>query len=73
MSSIGVSEKSKKRWKLLKNHPQESYENMINRIISDSIEDDSFSVEELRDIDEAVQELKEGNGIPHEQVMKEFT
>jgi hypothetical protein len=73
MSSIDVSDESKKYWTQFLNFPQESFEIMINRMLKHSQEDDSFSGDEQMDIEEALQELEDGKAIPHETVMKEFS
>ena len=68
--TIAVSEESLNRWKTLKNHPQESYEDMINRIISYIQDDDELTPKDLKDIQEALDDFKAGRVHTLEEVKK---
>jgi len=74
MTSIQVSKKSKKKWDSFKNHPLESYENMINRILKASQEDDSnfLTAKDLRDIEKSIKEIKSGKYTTNKRLRKEL-
>ena len=60
MSSIGVSHESKENWKKYKNHPGESFEHMINRILKQSDEEDYLTEEDLKGIETSLNQIKNG-------------
>ena len=74
ITSIQVSKKSKKNWDSLKNHPQESYENMINRIIKTVQEDDSdlLTAKDLQDIEKSIREIKSGKYTTNKKLREEL-
>lgn len=74
ITSIQVSKESKKAWDSFKNHPQESYENMINRILKSYYEDDSelFTAKDLQDIEKSIKEIKSGKYTTNKDLRKEL-
>ena len=72
MTTIQVSKESRDRWKAMKNHPQESYEDMINRMFAILAEDaDVLTRRDLSDIEQSLQEIKRGEFVTNEQLIKE--
>ena len=73
-TSIQVSKKSKKQWDSFKNHPQESYEDMINRILKTVQEDDSdlLTAKDLKDIEKSIREIKSGKYTTNKKLRKEL-
>ena len=61
-TSIAVSKKSKKEWMKFKNHKQESFEAMINRISKSQAEEDLelFNKQDILDIKKSISEMKHG-------------
>ncbi|MGI9566670.1 MAG: hypothetical protein ACR2LL_06620 [Nitrosopumilus sp.] len=74
ITSIQVSKRSKKKWDSFKNHPQESYENMINRILKTVQEDDSdlLTAKDLQDIEKSIKEIKSGKYTTNKELRKEL-
>lgn len=74
ITSIQVSKESKKAWDSFKNHPQESYENMINRILKSYYEDDSelLTAKDLQDIEKSIKEIKSGKYTTNKDLRKEL-
>ena len=62
-SSIAVSKISKKSWESLKNHPGESMETMINRILKAKSDEDNnlLTSEDITQIKESILEIEQGN------------
>jgi len=73
-TSIQVSKKSKKKWDSFKNHPQESYENMINRILETVQEDDIelLTSKDIKDIEKSIKEIKSGKYTTNKDLRKEL-
>jgi len=73
-TSIQVSKKSKKKWDSFKNHPQESYENMINRILETVQEDDAelLTSKDIKDIEKSIKEIKSGKYTTNKDLRKEL-
>lgn len=74
MTSIQVSKNSKEQWSTLKNHPQESFESMINRVINTLNEDNSdlLSEKDILEIEQSVQDIKAGKFVTNKDLMKKY-
>ena len=72
-STIAVSNESKEEWKQFKNHPQESYESMINRILKSHFdEDERLNVKDLKDIKLAMDDFANGRFTTNKDIRKEL-
>jgi len=72
-STIAVSNKSKKEWEQLKNHPQESFESMINRILKYHFdEDERLNAKDLKDIKLAMDDFAKGRFTTNKDIRKEL-
>ena len=62
-TSIAVSKKSKEEWEQFKNHPSESMENMINRILKNQKQEDEelLTQEDIAEIKVSILEIEKGN------------
>ena len=62
-SSIAVSKKSKEAWETFKNHPSESMEAMINRILKVKSEEDAdlLTAEDILEIKASIAEIEQGH------------
>jgi len=72
MSSIQVSESSKKMWESLKDSPEESYESAINRIIGIVYDAEPLTEQDLSDMDGSVRDFKDGKYVTNEQLRKDL-
>lgn len=74
MTSIQVSKNSKNIWDNMKNHPSESYEAMINRMINTLHEDDSelLSKKNILEIEQSVEDFKNGRYITNYDLKKQY-
>ncbi|MGA2935327.1 MAG: hypothetical protein ABSD81_09260 [Methanomicrobiales archaeon] len=71
-SSLRVNPRTKSRLEKLKVHPRESYDKVIDRLIDSYHDDEPLTEEEIKGIEEALQDLKEGRLYTHEQVKKKL-
>ena len=70
-TTIQIKESTLERLKNLKEHKRESYDELINEII-DNIEEESLSDEEIKEIQEALEDVKKGRIYSIEEVAKEL-
>ena len=73
-TSIAVSKKSKVQWSKFKNHPNESFEDMINRILKSLVEEDTdlLTEKDFLEIEKSMQEIKKGKYITHKELKKKY-
>ena len=69
-TTIQVNTETLERLKMFKQHEKDSYDVTLN-ILLDDAEEDVLSDEEIEDIKIALEEVKRGETIPFEQVLKE--
>ncbi len=74
MTSIQVSKNSKEQWRTMKNHPGESFEAMINRMVNTLNEDDSdlLTTKDILEIEKSIKDIKAGKYITNAQLMKKY-
>lgn len=74
MTSIQVSKNSKEQWSTMKNHPGESFEAMINRMVNTLNEDDSdlLTTKDILEIEKSIKDIKAGKYITNAQLMKKY-
>ena len=70
-TTIQVNQSTLERLKNLKKYERQSYDDVLNNIIGD-IEEESLSEEEIKEIQEALENVKKGKVKPIEQVAKEL-
>lgn len=72
-TSIKVTKKSRKEWEEYKNHPSETMENMINRILKSLYDQDEHLTEEdLDDIKLAIDDFANGRFTTSKDLRKEL-
>lgn len=69
---IRVSDKTKDRLKLLKEHPRETYCDVIDRLIDMSVDDEPLSEETLKGIEEGLADLEAGRLRPLRDIAREM-
>jgi predicted transcriptional regulator len=69
---IRVNEETKGRLKSLKEHPGETYCDVIERLIDMAVDDEPLSDETLKGIEEGLSDLKAGRVRPLEDIAKEM-
>jgi predicted transcriptional regulator len=71
-TSIQLQPATKARLDELKDHPRETYDDVVNRLIQCAIDDEPLSEETLADMAETLDDLKKGKTYSHEQVKREL-
>ncbi len=73
-SSIAVSKKSKEEWEQFKNHPGESMETMINRILKSKAEEDAelLTEKDILEIKASILEIEKGDYQTQSQMKKKY-
>ena len=70
-TTIQISKTTLERLKALKRYERESYEETINTL-ADEADEEVLTEEEIEDIKQALEEVKQGKTYPIEQVAKEL-
>lgn len=70
-TTVQLNKQTLERIKLFKKHERESYEEVLNSLM-DEVEQESLSEEEIKDIQEALEEVKQGKTKTIEEVAKEL-
>ena len=71
-STINLSKKLKNDLRKQMNHPRETYEDVIARLLKSTQEDDVLSEEIIKNIEEGVADIKAGRVYTSEQVKKKL-
>ena len=71
-STIKISKKIKKELKKQMNHPNETFESIITRLLKKSQQDDMLTEEVIKNIEEGVADIKAGRVYTTEQLNKEL-
>ena len=71
-STIKLSKKLKNELRKQMNHPRETYEAVIARLLKSTHEDDVLSEEIIKNIEEGVADIKAGRVYTSEQVKKKL-
>jgi predicted CopG family antitoxin len=69
---LRVNPQIKERLDKLKIHPRESYNDVIERLLSMTVDNEPLTQEELAGVYESLQEFKSGYSITHEQIKKDL-
>ncbi|MGI0056577.1 MAG: DUF7557 family protein [Nitrosarchaeum sp.] len=73
-TTIQLSQKSKEKLASLKNHPQESFDDMLNRLIKAVYEEDVdlLTKTDIADIEKSIQDIKSGKFMTNAQLKKKY-
>ena len=71
-TSICIRSDLKDQLKSLKNHPKESYNDVIERLLRLAIDDEPLGEEAIIGLEEALEEMKAGKFIPESEIMKDY-
>jgi predicted transcriptional regulator len=71
-STIKLSKKIKNDLRKQMNHPKETYETVIARLLKITQEDDVLSKTAIKNIEEGIADIKAGRVYTSEQVQKKF-
>lgn len=71
-TTIYIREDLKGRLNSLKQNPKESYNDVIERLVSRAVDDEPLSEEAIKGLKEALEEIRQGRLIPEEEIMKKY-
>lgn len=73
VTTIQLDEKTKSKLTKLKNFPRESYDDVVNRLIK-IVEEDSATLSDntIHDLEDALEDVRKGRLVSHEQVKKKY-
>jgi predicted transcriptional regulator len=71
-TTIYIREDLKGRLNSLKRNPKESYNDVIERLVSRAVDDEPLSEEAIKGLEEALEEIRQGRLIPEEEIMKKY-
>lgn len=71
-TSIQIEKETKKRLDKLKNHPRETYNEVLARLLNTAQEDDVLSPTTIKNIEEGLADIKAGRVYTSEQVKKKL-
>lgn len=71
-SSIYIRQDLKTQLNKLKRNPKESYNDVIERLVNLTIDDEPLSAEAIRGLEEGLDDIKKGNLIPEENIRKKY-
>lgn len=71
-TSIRIRRDLREQLESLKHHPNESYNDVIERLLRLAIDDEPLGEEAEIGLEEALEEMKAGNFIPESEIMKEY-
>ena len=71
-SSIYIREDLKIQLTNLKRNPKESYNDVIERLVNFSIDDELLSADAIKGLEEGLADIKKGNLISEEDIKKKY-
>ena len=71
-TTIYIREDLKGRLNSLKQNPKESYNDVIERLVSRAVDDEPLSEEAIIGLEEALEEIRQGRLISEEEIMKKY-
>ena len=70
-TTVQLTKPTLERLKQFKRHERESYEEIVNKLM-DEAEEDTLSAEDIEDLQEALEEVKQGKTISAEALAKKY-
>ena len=71
-SSIYIREDLKTQLNNLKRNPKESYNDVIERLVNLSVDDEPLSAEAIKGLEEGLYDIKKGNLISEKDIRKKY-
>jgi len=71
-TTIQVDKKIKDKLEAMKVHPKESYNEIIDRLISVSYDDEELSDETMKDIEESLEQIRQGKTLSMKEVKERY-
>lgn len=71
-TSIYIREDLKNQLNSLKRHPKESYNDVIERLVTLAVDEEPVSEEILAGLEESLEDVRKGNLISEKEIMKKY-
>ncbi|HSA38037.1 MAG TPA: hypothetical protein P5013_03990 [Methanoregula sp.] len=71
-SSIYIRKDLKTQLNNLKRNPKESYNDVIERLVNLTVDDEPLSAEAIKGLEEGLEDIKKGNLISEEYIRKKY-
>jgi predicted transcriptional regulator len=71
-TSIYIREDLKDQLNSLKRHPKESYNDVIERLVTLAVDEEPLSEDAIKGLEEALEEIRRGQLIPESEIMKKY-
>jgi predicted transcriptional regulator len=71
-SSIYIREDLKTQLTNLKRNPKESYNDVIERLVNLTVDDEPLSADAIKGLEEGLRDIKKGNLISEEDIRKKY-
>jgi predicted transcriptional regulator len=71
-TTIHIRKNLKCQLDALKRHPEESYSDVIERLVAAAVDDEPLSKEAIRGLEEAFEDIEKGNLISEEKIKAKF-
>ena len=71
-STIYIRKDLKERLNGLKRHPKESYNDVIEHLVSMALDDEPLSEEAIKGLEAALEDIRKGNLIPEDVIRKKY-
>jgi predicted CopG family antitoxin len=71
-SSIYIRKDLKTQLNNLKRNPKESYNDVIERLVNLTVDDEPLSAESIKGLEEALDDIKKGNLISEKDIRKKY-
>ena len=71
-TSIYIREDLKDQLNSLKRHPKESYNDVIERLVTLAVDEEPVSEELLAGLEESLEDVRKGNLISEKEIMKKY-
>lgn len=69
-TSIQLEDKTKSRLEKMKVFPRETYNDVVNRLLNIAEEDETLSSQTIKDLEQALFEVKTGKVVSHKEIKK---
>ncbi len=70
-TTIQINSETLNKLKMLKQFERQSYEDVLNLLIENYEEDEPLTEQEIKEINEGLEQIRKGETVPFEQVLKE--
>jgi predicted CopG family antitoxin len=71
-STISIRADLKDQLAALKRHPKESYNDVIERLLMFTADEEPLSEETLAGLEESLEDVRKGNLIPEKEIMRKY-